>query len=139
MTTDRKCVLSSSSSSPLFVSTIVVVVVINTFDYSLSDYSFSDDEYRCDSSREERKKITFFVCWLPPLLSFFEQTASSARARRFFSLFCGSFLETLTNLSFVYYYYCARVRVCLYGKSADTTTKAREWCLSAESSRRRNQ
>ena len=77
MTTDRKCVLSSSS--PLFVSTIVVV--INTFDSLLFD-SFSDDEYRSRVSPsivlEERKKDFCVGC---RLLSFFERTASSVRAR----------------------------------------------------------
>ena len=93
-----------------FVSTIVVV--INTFD-SLFD-SFSDDEYRSRVSPssivlEERKKEDFCVgCRLlflnkPPRLC--------ARADSS-SLFCGSFLETLTNLSIVYYYSRARARVC---------------------------
>jgi hypothetical protein len=135
MTTDRKCVLSrhrlvfdTSRARPSFLPlatlcllfpsslTIIVVAIIAIV-------------------LEERNRIFVrdeSVCWLPPL-SFLNNTPT--RARRFFSLL-RSFLDADQSLSFTTT--TTRARACAR-KSADTTTKAREWCLSAESSRRRNQ
>jgi len=120
------------TSRARFVSTIIT-----------SSVSFSDFDYRCDyrHHRSRRKEKGFGCCCVQReesvgcRLFLFLNKPPRARARRFFSLL-RSFLDADQSLSFTTT--TTRARACAR-KSADTTTKAREWCLSAESSRRRNQ